>query len=162
MVRIRFNLVEVVRVELTSYSAAKKLSTCVVYLLFLTFATRVNTLCKPQKAKYSLKNTFRSFKEFSVCLTPRPQPTDRLGATLVLKNDVTLQERSLHCYLHLYLAECFYAGTPSATRLFFRSPAIESGAPPYMTLSIYYIRFFRKSKSLSRKKRYNFSFIFSK
>ena len=54
-------LVEVVGVEPTSYSAAKKLSTYLVYLLFLNPATRVNTLCKTQKAKYSYKNTFRSF-----------------------------------------------------------------------------------------------------
>ena len=44
-------VVEVVRIELTSYSAAKKLSTYLVYLLFLNFTTRVNTLCKTQKAK---------------------------------------------------------------------------------------------------------------
>ena len=55
------SLVEVVGVEPTSYSAAKKLSTYLVYLLFLNFATRVNTLCKTQKAEYSYKNTFRSF-----------------------------------------------------------------------------------------------------
>lgn len=53
-------LVEVVGIEPTSYSAAKKLSTYLVYLLFLNFATRVNTLCKTQKAEYSYKNTFRS------------------------------------------------------------------------------------------------------
>lgn len=44
-------LVEVVRVELTSYAAAKKLSTYLVYLLFLRSATRLNTLCVPQEAK---------------------------------------------------------------------------------------------------------------
>ena len=44
-------VVEVVRVELTSYAAAKKLSTYLVYLLFLTLAMRVNTLCMPQKAE---------------------------------------------------------------------------------------------------------------
>ena len=38
------SLVEVVGVEPTSYSAAKKLSTYLVYLLFLKFPTRVNTL----------------------------------------------------------------------------------------------------------------------
>ena len=48
-----FHVVEVVGVEPTSYSAAKKLSTYLVYLLFLNFATRVNTLCKTQKAEYS-------------------------------------------------------------------------------------------------------------
>ena len=37
-------LVEVVGVEPTSYSAAKKLSTYLVYLLFLNSSTRVNTL----------------------------------------------------------------------------------------------------------------------
>ena len=37
-------LVEMVGVEPTSYSAAKKLSTYLVYLLFLNFPTRVNTL----------------------------------------------------------------------------------------------------------------------
>ncbi len=52
-------VVEVVGVEPTSYAAAKKLSTYLVYLLFLKFATRVNTLCKPQEAKYSYKNTSR-------------------------------------------------------------------------------------------------------
>ena len=46
-----FDLVEVVRVELTSYAAAKKLSTYLVYLLFLKSATRLNTLCVPQEAK---------------------------------------------------------------------------------------------------------------
>ena len=56
---LQYVLVEVVRVELTSYSAAKKLSTYLVYLLFLNFATRVNTLCETQKAEYSLQNTFR-------------------------------------------------------------------------------------------------------
>ena len=45
------NMVEVVRVELTSYAAAKKLSTYLVYLLFLRSATRLNTLCVPQEAK---------------------------------------------------------------------------------------------------------------
>ena len=59
-------LVEVVGVEPTSYSAAKKLSTYLVYLLFLTFSTRVNTLWKSQKAIYSLHNTFRLWKEGSV------------------------------------------------------------------------------------------------
>lgn len=44
-------MVEVVRVELTSYAAAKKLSTYLVYLLFLRSATRLNTLCVPQEAK---------------------------------------------------------------------------------------------------------------
>lgn len=44
-------MVEVVRVELTSYSAAKKLSTYLVYLFFLNAATRVNTLCASQEAK---------------------------------------------------------------------------------------------------------------
>ena len=39
-----FHLVEVVGVEPTSYSAAKKLSTYLVYLLFLNLSTRVNTL----------------------------------------------------------------------------------------------------------------------
>ncbi len=46
-------LVEVVGVEPTSYAAAKKLSTYLVYLLFLTVITRVNTLYNGQKAKYS-------------------------------------------------------------------------------------------------------------
>ena len=59
MVQLRLFLVEVVGVEPTSYAAAKKLSTYLVYLLFLKFATRVNTLCKPQEAKYSYKNTSR-------------------------------------------------------------------------------------------------------
>ena len=53
------SLVEVVGVEPTSYSAAKKLSTYLVYLLFLKSATRVNTLCVPQEAIYSYKNTSR-------------------------------------------------------------------------------------------------------
>ena len=44
-------LVELVRVELTSYAATKKPSTYLVYLLFLDLITRVNTLYKPQKAK---------------------------------------------------------------------------------------------------------------
>ena len=43
-------LVEVVRVELTSYTATKKLSTYLFYLLFLTATTRVNTLVSLQKA----------------------------------------------------------------------------------------------------------------
>ena len=59
-------LVELVRVELTSYAAAKKLSTYLVCLLFLILATRINTLYKPQKARYSFKNAFRSLKECSV------------------------------------------------------------------------------------------------
>ena len=54
-------LVEVVGVEPTSYSAAKKLSTYLVYLLFLNRTSRVNTLGKTQKAEYSYKNTFRFF-----------------------------------------------------------------------------------------------------
>ena len=49
-------VVEVVRVELTSYAAAKKLSTYLVYLLFLKKVTRVNTLYFSQEAKYSLSN----------------------------------------------------------------------------------------------------------
>ena len=44
-------LVEVVRVELTSYSAAKKLSTYLVYLFFLKTATRINTLYVSQEAE---------------------------------------------------------------------------------------------------------------
>ena len=44
-------VVEVVRVELTSYAAAKKLSTYLVYLLFLNSAGRVNTLHATQKAE---------------------------------------------------------------------------------------------------------------
>ena len=51
MVQLGLFLVEVVGVEPTSYAAAKKLSTYLVYLLFLNLATRVNTLCKAQKAK---------------------------------------------------------------------------------------------------------------
>ncbi len=47
-------MVEVVGVEPTSYTAAKKLSTYLFYLLFLNLTTRVNTLCKTQKAEYSL------------------------------------------------------------------------------------------------------------
>ena len=82
MVQLRLFLVEVVRVELTSYAAAKKLSTYLVYLLFLNFTTRVNTLCKTQEAKYSFPNTSRSKKECSVLMTPRPQPTDKSGATI--------------------------------------------------------------------------------
>ena len=76
------SLVEVVGIEPTSYSAAKKLSTYLVYLLFLKFPTRVNTLWKPQKAEYSYLNTFRSRQECSVLMTPRPQPTDKSGATI--------------------------------------------------------------------------------
>ena len=83
-------LVEVVGVEPTSYSAAKKLSTYLVYLRFLTFAMRVNTLCKTQKAEYSYKNTFRFLQECSVFLTPRPRSTDKSGTTIVLKNEFTL------------------------------------------------------------------------
>ena len=43
-VQLRLFLVEVVGVEPTSYSAAKKLSTYLFYLLFLNLQTRVNTL----------------------------------------------------------------------------------------------------------------------
>ena len=50
--------------------------------LFLNVATRVNTLCNTQKAKYSFKNAFRLFKECSVLMTPRPRPTDKSGATI--------------------------------------------------------------------------------
>ena len=59
-------LVEVVGVEPTSYSAAKKLSTYLVYLLFLNRFMRVNTPKTTQKAEYSSKNTFRFFQECSV------------------------------------------------------------------------------------------------
>ena len=48
---------------------------------FLIPATRRNTLYSTQVAEYSLKNTTRSPKEFSVWMTPRPQPTDKSGAT---------------------------------------------------------------------------------
>ena len=96
-VRIRFNLVEVVRVELTSYAAAKKLSTCLVYLLFLNFVMRVNTLYKTQKAEYSYKNAFRSLQEASVCLTPHPRPTDRSGATIRYKTK--LRCKSVVCII---------------------------------------------------------------
>ena len=51
-----FCLVEMVGIEPTSYSAAKKLSTYLVYLLFLKKVTRVNTLYFSQEAKYSLSN----------------------------------------------------------------------------------------------------------
>ena len=44
LVRDILFVVEVVGVEPTSYAAAKKLSTYLVYLLFLMFSTRVNTL----------------------------------------------------------------------------------------------------------------------
>ena len=60
MVQLGLFLVEVVGVEPTSYAAAKKLSTYLVYLLFLKSTTRVNTLCESQKAEYSYLNTFRS------------------------------------------------------------------------------------------------------
>ena len=40
-------------------------------------------------------------------MTPRPQPTDKSGATIRLQNEVTLQERSLHFYLHLNLSGMF-------------------------------------------------------
>ena len=93
---------------MTIAELSQKLSTYLVYLLFLNFTTRVNTLCKTQKAKYSFKNTFRFLKEFSVLLTPRPQPTDKLGATIVLQKRVTLRKRSLHYYLHLNLGGMFY------------------------------------------------------
>ena len=96
-----------VGVEPTSYAATKKLSTYLVYLLFLNPATRVNTLYRTQKAEYSYKNAFRFLQEFSVCLTPRPVPTDKYGVTTVLQNRFTLQERSLHCYLHLNLGGSF-------------------------------------------------------
>ena len=46
-------------------------------------------------------------KDFSVLLTPHPRPTDKTGATIVLKNEFTLQERSLHFYLHLNLSGMF-------------------------------------------------------
>ena len=45
------SLVEVVGIEPTSYAAAKKLSTYLVYLLFLDLITRVNTLYRAQKAE---------------------------------------------------------------------------------------------------------------
>ena len=54
------SLVEVVGIEPTSYAAAKILSTYLAYLLFLNPQTRVNTLLRTQKAKYSYKHTFRS------------------------------------------------------------------------------------------------------
>ena len=44
-------MVEVVRVELTYYAAAKRLSTYLVYLLFLNNAQRVNTQSVTQKAR---------------------------------------------------------------------------------------------------------------
>ena len=66
MVQLRLFVVEMVRVELTSYSAAKKLSTYLFHLLFLNYTTRVNTLCATQKAKYSRANTFRFKRECSV------------------------------------------------------------------------------------------------
>ena len=47
-------MVEVVGVEPTSYSATKKLSTYLVYLLLLNKIMRVNTPYPTQKAKYSL------------------------------------------------------------------------------------------------------------
>ena len=59
-------LVEMVRVELTSYAAAKQLSTYLVCLLFLSLVPRANTLCKTQKAKYSYMRTFRHLRECSV------------------------------------------------------------------------------------------------
>ena len=74
-------VVEVVGVEPTSYAAAKKLSTYLVYLLFLNVATRTNTLCNAQKAGYSYRYTFRYQQECSVLMTPRPRPTDKSGAT---------------------------------------------------------------------------------
>ena len=95
MVQFRFNLVEVVGVEPTSYTAAKKLSTCLVYLLFLKYATRVNTLCAPQEAKYSYTNTSRFIQEFSVLMTPRPQPTDKLGATFRFKRSYAARAYAL-------------------------------------------------------------------
>ena len=95
------------RVELTSYAAAKKLSTYLVCLLFLNVATRTNTLCNAQKAGYSYRYAFRYQQECSVLMTPRPRPTDKSGATIRLQNEVTLQERSLHYYLHLNLSGMF-------------------------------------------------------
>ena len=94
-----------VRVELTSYTAAKKLSTRLVCLLFLNRATRANTLCKAQKAKYSFKYTFRYLYECSVLLTPRPRPTDKSGTTIRYKTK--LRCKSVVCiiiciYMHVH------------------------------------------------------------
>ena len=59
------------------------------YILSLSFflnqQARVNTFSFTQKAYFPLKNTFRFFKEFPVYLTPRPQPTGKLGATFRYK-----------------------------------------------------------------------------
>ena len=130
-----FLMVEVVGVEPTSYSAAKKLSTYLVYLLFLSVTTRVNTLCNAQKAEYSSKNTFRFLKECSVLMTPRPQPTDKSGATIVLQKRVTLQERSLHFYLHLNLGGTFYRRRSGYGMLIFSLTGNRIRCTPILVLS---------------------------
>ena len=57
-------MVEVVGVEPTSYTAAKKLSTYLVYLLFLNAKTRVNTLFYTQKANTLQKTPSDLSKSF--------------------------------------------------------------------------------------------------
>ena len=141
---------EVVGVEPTSYAAAKKLSTYLVYLLFLNTAERVNTHRVTQKAKYSLKNTFRSYKECSVFLTPRPRPTDKPGATIVLKNEFTLQERSLHFYLHLNLGGMFYRSHSFCGMLILSLTGNRIQCTPIFCLgTLYYTHFYEKVNRFS-------------
>lgn len=85
------------------------------------FRTGLIILCVPPAARTRF---FRLFNAVS-------SADGRTKADASFKNEVTLLKRILHYYLHLNFSECFYAATPSAVCLSFRSPAIETFTPPF-------------------------------
>lgn len=124
-------MVEVVRVELTSYSAAKKLSTYLVCLLSY-LPRRGQTRSGHRRRLNNPHGRLRNRGDFSVCLTPHPRPTDKSGATLVRnRRSYAASAYSALLSAFKFKRNVFNAATPSAVCLSFRSPAIESVAPPY-------------------------------
>ena len=122
---------EVVRVELTSYSAAKKLSTYLVCLLSY-LPRRGQTRSGHRRRLNNPHGRLRNRGDFSVCLTPHPRPTDKSGATLVRnRRSYAASAYSALLSAFKFKRNVFNAATPSAVCLSFRSPAIESVAPPY-------------------------------
>ena len=83
-------------------------------------------------------------------MTPRPQPTDKSGATVVLKNELTLQERSLHYYLHLNLSGMFYRSHSVCGMLILWLTGNRIRCTPILSLHYYYTHKLLKSKRFFR------------
>ena len=79
-------------------------------------------------------------------MTPRPQPTDKSGATIRLQNEVTLQERSLHYYLHLNLGGMFLRRHSVYGMLILSLTGNRIRGTPIFGLLFYYTQTLPKSK----------------